>query len=479
MMAISRKSAAGALLVAAALLMLGQRVLSAPDPAAMPLAPRSATAIVIELQDAIGPATSHYVERGLEKAAKDGAALVVLQLDTPGGLDSSMRDIISAILASPVPVATYVAPSGSRAASAGTYILYASHIAAMAPATNVGASTPVAIGGQPPAAPAPTPAPESAPPTNDKDGAEADAKSPSSTGAPQPGTAMERKAINDAVAYIRGLAELRGRNADWAERSVRGGVSLSAQAALEADVIDVIASDLADLLQKIDGRKVSINNVETTLSTENLVIERVAPDWRTSVLSVLTNPTIAYGLLLIGLYGLLLEGYNPGSLVPGVVGAIALILALYAFQILDVNWAGLALMGLGAAMIIAEFFVPSFGALGIGGVVAFVVGSIILFDSDVPGLDVAWPLIAAIATAGAVGVAGLSWFAARAFRRPVSSGTESMVGTEAVAYEDFAERGRVYFGGELWNAHTSIAVKAQQRVRITRVDGLTLWVEPL
>ncbi len=406
-MAISRKSAAGALLVAAALLMLGQRVLSAPDLAAMPLAPRSATAIVIELQDAIGPATSHYVERGLEKAAKDGAALVVLQLDTPGGLDSSMRDIISAILASPVPVATYVAPSGSRAASAGTYILYASHIAAMAPATNVGASTPVAIGGQPPAAPAPTPAPESAPPTNDKDGAEADAKSPSSTGAPQPGTAMERKAINDAVAYIRGLAELRGRNADWAERSVRGGVSLSAQAALEADVIDVIASDLADLLQKIDGRKVSINNVETTLSTENLVIERVAPDWRTRVLSVLTNPTIAYGLLLIGLYGLLLEGYNPGSLVPGVVGAIALILALYAFQILDVNWAGLALMGLGAAMIIAEFFVPSFGALGIGGVVAFVVGSIILFDSDVPGLDVAWPLIAAIATAGAVGVAGL------------------------------------------------------------------------
>lgn len=492
MIAMSRLQAAGALVAAALLLLLAQRVLSAPatDPEPAIAAASSTaggTAVVVELKGPIGPATSHYVERGLEKAARDGAALVVLQLDTPGGLDSSMRDIISAILASPVPVATYVAPSGARAASAGTYILYASHIAAMAPATNVGASTPVAIGGQPPATPTPAPTPTPKPPmgdtpTNSSPTAEdtpagAGDAPPAST--PEPGTAMERKTVNDAVAYLRGLAELRGRNADWAEETVRRASSLSSQAALDRGVIDIVARDLADLLQQVDGREVSVANQTVTLATRNLTIERVEPDWRTRVLSVLTNPTIAYGLLLIGLYGLLLEGYNPGALVPGVVGAIALILALYAFQILDVNWAGLALMGLGAAMIIAEFFVPSFGALGLGGIVAFVVGSIILLDTDVPGLDIAWPLIAAIATGGAAGVAGVAWLAARSMRRPVVSGTASMVGSEAVAYQDFTDSGQVYFHGELWNARTAVPIQAHQRLRIVRVEGLTLWVEPL
>ncbi|MCB1624253.1 MAG: nodulation protein NfeD, partial [Pseudomonadales bacterium] len=268
-------------------------------------------------------------------------------------------------------------------------------------------------------------------------------------------------------------------NADWAESAVRGAASLSARAALADDVIDVIARDVPDLLAQIDGRQVSINNQPVTLATRDLSIEQVAPDWRTRMLSVITNPSIAYGLLLIGLYGLLLEGYNPGTLVPGVVGAISLILALYALQILDVNWAGLALMGLGAAMIIAEFFVPSFGSLGLGGLVAFVVGSIILLDTDVPGLDIAWPLIAAIATAGGIGVAGIAWLAGRSMRRPVVSGTESMIGTEAVAYAHFTEQGRVYVGGELWNARATVPIKARQRVRIVRIDGLTLWVEPV
>ncbi|MEZ5512909.1 MAG: nodulation protein NfeD [Steroidobacteraceae bacterium] len=484
MIALTRLKAAGALVAAALLLVLAQRVLSAPATEPAPVAAASTgaasgAAVVVELQGPIGPATSHYVERGLEKAARDGAALVVLQLDTPGGLDSSMRDIISAILASPVPVATYVAPSGARAASAGTYILYASHIAAMAPATNVGASTPVAIGGQPPATPTPTPAPTAKPPMGDTPTNSSPTAEDRPTPAPEPGTAMERKTVNDAVAYLRGLAELRGRNADWAEETVRRAASLSSQAALDQNVIDIVASDLPDLLAQIHGREVSVLNQSVTLASRNLTIERVSPDWRTRVLSVLTNPTIAYGLLLIGLYGLLLEGYNPGALVPGVVGAIALILALYAFQILDVNWAGLALMGLGAGMIIAEFFVPSFGALGLGGVIAFVVGSIILLDTDVPGLGIAWPLIAAIATGGAAGVAGVAWLAARSMRRPVVSGTESMVGSEAVAYQDFTDSGQVYYGGELWNARTSGPIQAHQRLRIVRVDGLTLWVEPL
>lgn len=434
-------------------------------PAAAVPAGGSRLALVVELRGAIGPATSRYVERTLEAAAARGAALVILRMDTPGGLDSSMRDIIRAILASRVPVATYVAPAGARAASAGTYILYASHVAAMAPATNLGAATPVAIGGSPgDAKPSPKSSPKSAQPP---------------AAAPEPGSAMERKAVNDAVAYIRGLAELRGRNADWAEQAVRSAASLPAQAALGAGVIDVVARDLPELLARIDGRKVTIEGRSVTLATRQLAIERIEPDWRTRLLSILTNPTIAYGLLLIGLYGLLLEGYNPGVVAPGVVGAISLILALFAFQILDVNWAGLALIALGAAMIVAELFLPSFGALGLGGLVAFVVGSIILLDTDVPGLDIAWPLIAAVATAGGLVLAGLGWLGARAVRRPVATGVQGMLGATVEAFEDFADSGRVYVGGELWNAHTSAPLRKGQPARIVKVEGLWVWVEPL
>jgi membrane-bound serine protease (ClpP class) len=424
------------------------------------LAP-SRSATLLEIKGAIGPATSRYVERGLESAQARGSGLVILQIDTPGGLDTSMRDIIRAILASPIPIVSYVAPSGARAASAGTYILYASHIAAMAPATNVGAATPVSIGG------GETPAPGGAP---SKDAPAA---------APEPATPMERKVVNDAAAYLKSLAELRGRNVAWAEQAVRGAASLSASDALKEHVIDVIARDIPDLLAQIDGREVHIANRAVKLASAGLSVERIQPDWRTQLLSVITHPTIAYGLLLIGLYGLLLEGYNPGVMFPGVIGVISLMLALFALQILSVNYAGLALVVLGVGMIIAEFHVPAFGSLGLGGLVAFVVGSIILFDTETPGMAIGLPLIGGIATAGGLVVLAIAFLGGRAQRRPVVTGARVMVGQSAEVVEDFQEKGQVRYAGELWNAHTTTPLRVGQQVRIVKVEGLGLWVEPI
>ena len=451
-------------------------VLSALAPAAAPA--DSGSAAVLEINGAIGPATSRYVVHGLDTAQQNGSRIVVLQLDTPGGLDSSMRDIIRAILASPLPVVSYVSPPGARAASAGTYILYASHVAAMAPATNLGAATPVAIGGDSPA-PAP-PAPPAAPQRHDEGGTaqRADKDRNDEAAAPLPGSAMERKVVNDAVAYIRGLAELRGRNAEWAEQAVRGAASLSANAALDAKVIDVIARDLPDLLARIDGREVHIDNRTVKLATRDLVLVHMKPDWRTELLAVITNPTVAYGLMVIGIWGLLLEGYNPGAVLPGVTGAVCLLIALFAFQILSVNYAGLALVAVGTGMIIAEFFFPAYGSLGIGGLIAFVVGSLILFDSDVPGLNVGRPVIAACATVGALMIGGIVYLATRAMRHPVVTGAQAMIGDSAEVLADFSGRGRVRYGGELWNARSQGALRAGEQARIVKVEGLTLWVEP-
>lgn len=430
------------------------------------------TATVLEINGPIGPATSHYVVKGIESARDRGSRLIVLEMDTPGGLDSAMRDIIRAILASPVPVASYVTPSGARAASAGTYILYASHIAAMAPATNLGAATPVSIGGEP-EAPAPPVLPQGKPAGKDK-GGEGEGGAQQSP----PGTAMERKVVNDAVAYIRGLAELRGRNADWAEQAVRGAASLTANAALEQKVIDLVARNLPDLLARADGREVRLGDRTVKLATRDLAVVNVKPDWRTELLAVITNPTVAYGLMLIGIWGLLLEGYNPGAVLPGVVGSICLLIALFAFQILSVNYAGLALLVLGTAMIVAEFFFPTYGSLGAGGVIAFIVGSLILFDTDVPGMHIARSLIAAIATVGALVIAGIVYLATRAQRRPVATGAQGMVGDVAEVVADFSGKGRVRYGGELWNARSSAALRAGDMARIVKVEGLTLWIEP-
>jgi membrane-bound serine protease (ClpP class) len=421
------------------------------------------SAILLQIDGAIGPATSRYFVRGLESAQARHSPLVILQIDTPGGLDTSMRDIIRAILASPIPVVSYVAPSGARAASAGTYILYASHIAAMAPATNVGAATPVSIGG----AETPTPAPAAAP-----------AKDTHAV-APEPGTPMERKSVNDAAAYLQGLAELRGRNVQWAEQAVRGAASLSAGDALKQHVIDVIARDLPDLLAQIDGREVRVANRSVKLASAGLAVERLDPDWRTRLLSVITHPTIAYGLLLVGLYGLLLEGYNPGVMFPGVIGVISLMLALFALQILSVNYAGLALVVLGVGMIIAEFHVPAFGSLGLGGLVAFVVGSIILFDTETPGMAIGLPLIGGVATVGGLMVLAIAFLGARAQRRPVVTGERVMVGQTAEVVENFNVTGQVRYAGELWNAHTTAPLRVGQQVRIVKVEGLGLWVEPV
>lgn len=423
--------------------------------------PQGRVAVLVEIHDAIGPATKEHFLSALEAAQDRGAGLVLLVLDTPGGLDAAMRDMIQGILNSPIPVVTYVSPSGARAASAGTYILYASHVAAMTPGTNLGAATPVSLGG-PPAPDAPRGK------DSDKDGDKP----------PQPGTAMERKAVNDAVAYIRSLAELRGRNVEWAEAAVRSAASLPAQEALRDGVVDVVAQDIPDLLAQIDGRTVRIGGNEVTLATGGMIVEEFLPDWRIGLLSVITNPLIAYGLLIVGLYGLMFEGYNPGAILPGVVGAICLLLGLYALQVLSVNYAGLALVGLGVAMMIAEVFVPSFGALGIGGLAAFVMGSIILMDSDAPGFGISKGLVGGIATVAGITMFGTMWLAMKARRKPVTTGTEQLTGSIAEAAEAFSGRGRVRIFGEEWAAVSAQPVATGQRVRVDRVEGLTLHVSP-
>jgi membrane-bound serine protease (ClpP class) len=440
-------------------------------------------AFVLDVQGPIGPATRDFVSRSLKTAAERDAALVIIRMDTPGGLDASTRDIIKDILNSPVPVATWVGPAGARAASAGTYILYASHVAAMSPATNVGAATPVSIiGGAAGKAPESSDGKAAKKKLADKadEAAEADeADDGEQAPAAPPGDTMMRKAVNDSVAYIRGLAEKRGRNADWAERAVREADSITAEKALELGVIDFIAANIGDLMKQADGRVVEVNDREVTLETNGLVTEQMEPDWRSEMLAVITSPTIAYLLLLIGIYGLILEGYHPGAILPGVVGAICLLTALYAFQMLPVNYAGLGLILLGIILMIAEVMSPSFGVLGFGGIIAMVFGSIILIDSDVPGYTVSRSLIGAIAVAGSLGMMAIIWIAVRARQRPVVSGREELIGAAGFALEDFSGAGHVHVHSERWNAFAEAPVRENQAVVVTGLDGLTLMVRPV
>lgn len=431
----------------------------------------AAHGVVLTIEGPIGPATSGYVERGIADAGREGADLVLLRIDTPGGLDQSMRDIVKAILGANIPVVGYVSPSGARAASAGTYILYATHVAAMAPATSLGAATPVSIGG---GGPLPSPGGGEKPGGDGDDDGGTAQKQPVADNE----TAMRRKVVNDAVSYIRGLAQRRGRNADWAERAVREGVSLSADEAAAQNVIDLVAESTGDLLAAIDGRKLTMAGGEVTLATKGLTLSEREPDWRMKLLAVITNPTVAYILMMIGIYGLILEGYNPGSILPGVTGAICLLLALFAFQILPVNFAGLALIVLGVALMVAEAFAPSFGALGLGGVAAFVFGSIMLMDTGVPGYEVPFAIIGATATAAALVMFLIIALFIRSRARRVATGSEGMLGTVGEALEDFEGRGRVFVHGENWRAVAEVPVSRGQAVRVTDVSGLTLTVVP-
>jgi membrane-bound serine protease (ClpP class) len=424
----------------------------------------AAPVLVLTVEGAIGPAAADYVKRGIDHAEKDGAQLLVMRIDTPGGLDTSMRTIIKAILQSPVPVAAYVAPSGARAASAGTYILYASHIAAMAPGTNLGAATPVQIGG-----PMQPDKPE--PARRDERKGKDDDKLP---GEPSTST-MTRKQVNDAAAYLRGLAQMRGRNMDWAERAVRESVSLSAEDALQMHVVDHVAADLDALLKQLDRKKVRLMEQDRVLQTAGAPVVRYEPDWRVRVLAVITDPSIALLLLTIGIYGLIFEFMNPGVVFPGVLGAISLLLALYALQLLPVNFAGLALILLGLAFMAAEAFFPSFGALGLGGIASFVVGALILIDTELPGFGIPVGLIVLVALTSALLIAGIVGVALRTRRRAVVSGANTLIGLAG----EVVDEGWARIQGENWRVVSDTPLRRGQRVQVMARDGLLLKVAPV
>lgn len=405
-------------------------------------------AILLNINGAISPAIQDYILRSLNYARESNAELVILQLDTPGGLSTSMRGINKAIIASPIPIVTYVAPEGARAASAGTFILYASHIAAMAPGTNLGAASPVSIGLF-----------------------SSEKNDTSST--------SEKKAMNDAAAYIRSLAQMRNRNAAWAEQAVRQAVSLSANEALKIKVIDLIAKDIPDLLNQINNKTVLIEGKNVTLKTDKLEIKSIKPDWRFQFLSIITDPSIAYILMLIGIYGLFFEFYNPGLVLPGVAGAISLLLALYAFQLLPVNYAGFGLLLLGIIFIITDVMFSNIVVLGIGGIIAFVIGSIFLLDTNAPGFNIAWQLILTMAL-----VSGLFFFTVinlvlLSRRKKVVSGKEALIGAEGIVLEFHDKQGLVRVQGEIWQAQSEHALQPGQKIKVVNIKGLVLFVEEM
>ena len=446
---------------------------------------RAEIARILEIQGPIGPPVADYIEKGIRAAHTDGVDLIILEMDTPGGLDASMRRIIKEILSSSVPVASYVSPSGARAASAGTYILYASHIAAMAPGTNLGAATPVQIGGS-----NPLPDLEDQEESKDEDkdeGAEesddeektAEKKDEEETPAMSNQDSMRAKVINDATAYIKGLAELRGRNQDWAVKAVREAASLSATEAAEQNVIDFVAINLLDLLARSNGRKVDMGGEDFVVKTKDAVLERVEPDWATRILAAITDPNVAFLLMTIGFYGLFFELANPGSIVPGTFGFIALVMGLYALSVLPVSLAGAALILLGIVLMIAEAFAPSFGALGVGGLASFALGSTMLFDTDAPGFTLDWQVIVGTTVATGIFVATVIVFALGAQTKRVVTGRRHMMRQIGVVDTWQTTNGWVIVDGARWRASSDKPLEPGQFVKIVSIDGLKLKIKPI
>ncbi len=434
----------------------------------------------IDLKGPISPASAEYFDQAMDRAVADGATAVVLRLDTPGGLSESMRQIISHILAAPIPVLGYVAPEGARAASAGTYILYACQLAAMAPATHLGAATPVSLGG---ATPMPLPLPK-----NDKADKKPDSRdTKKSTSADDKkatpesgGDAESHKVLNDAIAYIRSLAQLRGRNVEWAEQAVRGAATLTANEALQKHVIDFVADDTASLLQQADGKSVGVGKQTVTLHVKGLAVRAYKPDWRTGFLGILANPTLAYLLLLAGIYGLVLEAFHPGAMLPGITGGICLLIGLYALQLLPVNYAGLALMALGVALLIGELLTPTYGALGVGGVIAFVFGSVMLFNTGVTGFGINVGVIAGIAFSAIALLALILWMVIHSRRVRGMGGDQELFAARGKLLEAVAADGeaQALLLGEHWRVRSPVALAAGTPIRVVRREGLLLWVKP-
>ena len=448
-------------MLASALLVVALAVSTAAGQAAGGVVRTNGFVARIELTGPIGPAAAEYVDSTLDRATRDGAVAIVLQMDTPGGLSDSMRTIIASILAAKLPVLGFVAPEGARAASAGTYILYACHIAAMAPATHLGAATPVQLGGENPLPLGNTPA-------------------PTGTAAKPASDAETTKVFNDAIASIRSLAQLNGRNAEWAEQAVRGAATLTADEALQKHVIDFIAADTETLLARADGRRVRVAGTEVSLKVAGLPVRDYAPNWRTRFLGIITNPTIAYMLLLAGVYGLVLEAFHPGALFPGVAGAICLLIGLYALQLLPVNYAGLALMALGIGLILTEAIAPSVGAIGVGGLIAFVIGSIMLFNTGVPGYAVNLGVIGGIAFSAAVLLGLLLRLVTRSRRARPFNGDAQLLLAAGELLQPVAAGGESWarIAGEQWRVHCESALPAGARVRVVGRDGLLLRVTP-
>ncbi|CEG62281.1 NfeD family protein [Legionella micdadei] len=414
------------------------------------LTPFSWAGRIVELtvRGAIGPATADYLSRGINNA--HNATLILITIDTPGGLDKSTRQIVQDILSSKVPVVVYVAPSGARAASAGTFLVYAGTVAAMAPSTHLGAASPVDIGS---------------------------AMGGQSESTPK--TTMEKKVTNDSIAYIRSLAQLRDRDPVFAEKAVQDAATMTADEAMHAKVINFIAKDRSDLLAQLNGKVVSQDGHKIKLKTEKAEIVSLPPDWRTRFLEVVTDPTVAYLLLLLGIYGIFFELVNPGYMLPGVVGAISFLIALYAFQLLPVNYAGLALIALGLAFIVGEAFAPSFGAFGIGGTIAFIMGSILLISTDSESYQIAWSAIGAMAVANLIILFALITMMIKTRKRKVQHGVEVLIGAQGRALGAIDTYGQAVIRGEIWSVHAKKPVAADKPIKVIAAEGLQLEVEEI